>query len=39
LEVSRQFYILGFNLITTRGTHRFLAEQSIESEPIFKMHE
>jgi carbamoyl-phosphate synthase large subunit len=39
LEVARQFYSLGFKLKTTRGTHRFLAEQSIESEPILKMHE
>jgi carbamoyl-phosphate synthase large subunit len=39
LEVARQFYSLGFKLRTTRGTHRFLAEQSIESEPILKMHE
>jgi carbamoyl-phosphate synthase large subunit len=39
LEVARQFYSLGFKLRTTRGTHRFLAEQGIESEPILKMHE
>jgi carbamoyl-phosphate synthase large subunit len=39
LEVARQFYSLGFKLRTTNGTHRFLAEQGIESEPILKMHE
>ena len=39
LEVARQFYSLGFKLRTTRGTHRFLAEQGMESEPILKMHE
>ncbi|TET83753.1 MAG: carbamoyl-phosphate synthase large subunit [Desulfobacteraceae bacterium] len=39
LEVARQFYSLGFKLRTTNGTHRFLAEQDIESEPILKMYE
>jgi carbamoyl-phosphate synthase large subunit len=39
LEVARQFYSLGFKLRTTNGTHRFLAEQGIESEPILKMYE
>jgi carbamoyl-phosphate synthase large subunit len=39
LEVARQFEKLGFRIKATNGTHRFLAEQGIKSEPIFKMHE
>ena len=39
LEVARQFKRLGFKLRATEGTHKFLAEQGIESEPILKVHE
>ncbi len=39
LEVARQFEKLGFRIKATNGTHRFLAEQGITSEPILKMHE
>jgi len=39
LEVARRFRELGFKIRATGGTHRFLAEHGIESEPILKMHE
>ncbi len=39
LEVANQFDKLGFRIKATKGTHEFLAEHGIESEPIFKMHE
>ncbi len=39
LEVARQFEKLGFRIKATEGTHRFLAENGIESEHILKMHE
>ena len=39
LEVARQFEKLGFHIKATEGTHRFLAENGIESEHILKMHE
>jgi len=39
LEVANQFDKLGFRIKATKGTHQFLAEHGIESEPIFKMHE
>ncbi|MCK4391095.1 MAG: carbamoyl phosphate synthase large subunit, partial [Desulfobacterales bacterium] len=39
LEVARRFHELGFMIKATEGTHRFLANQGIESEPIRKMHE
>jgi carbamoyl-phosphate synthase large subunit len=39
LEVARQFAHLGFKIKATQGTHKFLAEQEIQSEPIFKLHE
>jgi carbamoyl-phosphate synthase large subunit len=39
LEVANQFDKLGFSIKATKGTHEFLAEHGIESEPIFKMHE
>ncbi|MFB0506920.1 MAG: carbamoyl-phosphate synthase large subunit [Thermodesulfobacteriota bacterium] len=39
LEVARQFQKLGFRIKATEGTHRFLAENGIESEHILKMHE
>jgi carbamoyl-phosphate synthase large subunit len=39
LEVAEQFDKLGFKIKATAGTHRFLAEHGIESEPIRKMHE
>jgi carbamoyl-phosphate synthase large subunit len=39
LEVANQFEKLGFTIKATAGTHAFLADQGIESEPIRKMHE
>jgi carbamoyl-phosphate synthase large subunit len=39
LEVAKRFAELGFNIRTTRGTHKFLARHGIKSELILKMHE
>jgi carbamoyl-phosphate synthase large subunit len=39
LDVAQEFYRLGFKIKATNGTHRFLADHGIESEPILKMHE
>ena len=39
LEVARQFHQLGFKILATQGTHKFLAEQAIPSEPVLKLHE
>ena len=39
LEVARQFAHMGFKIKATQGTHKFLTEQEIQSEPIFKLHE
>ncbi len=38
-EVARQFHQLGFKILATNGTHRFLKECGIESKSIMKMHE
>ena len=38
-EVARQLKQLGFNILATNGTHRFLKENGIDSNPILKMHE
>ena len=38
-EVARQLKQLGFNILATNGTHRFLTECGIESTTILKMHE
>ena len=39
LEVARQFHRLGFRLLATQGTQRFLAEQGIPAEMVLKLHE
>ena len=39
LEVASQFDKLGFKIRATKGTHKFLTENGIESVPILKMHE
>jgi carbamoyl-phosphate synthase large subunit len=39
LEVARAFNELGFRIMTTIGTNRFLAEEGIPSETLLKMHE
>ncbi len=38
-EAARQLKQLGFNILATNGTHRFLTECGINSTPILKMHE
>jgi len=37
LEPIRLFRDLGFRIMTTKGTHHFLKEQGIESEPVKKI--
>ena len=39
LEVARQFEQLGFKILATQGTSRFLAEHGIEAEEVLKLHE
>jgi carbamoyl-phosphate synthase large subunit len=39
LEVARQFVQLGFKILATEGTSRFLAEHGIEAEEVLKLHE
>jgi len=39
LEVARQFHRLGFRLLATAGTQRFLAEHGVPAEPVLKLHE
>jgi len=39
LEVARQFQQLGFKLLATQGTHKFLTEQGIPSGVVLKLHE
>lgn len=39
LEVARGFEKLGFRLIASEGTHKFLKEHGIATEKILKMHE
>jgi len=39
LKVAQEFKKLGFKITATNGTHRFLADNDIETEPILKMHE
>jgi carbamoyl-phosphate synthase large subunit len=39
VEVARRFQSLGFNLISTQGTARFLSEQGIPCFPVRKRHE
>ena len=39
LDIAREFKKLGFNIRTTEGTHRFLADNGIKTEHILKMHE
>jgi carbamoyl-phosphate synthase large subunit len=39
LKAAQHFYALGFKIRATAGTHGFLAEHGIESEPILKQHE
>jgi carbamoyl-phosphate synthase large subunit len=39
VEPARRFQELGFKILATEGTHRFLKENGIESQPIKKIHE
>jgi len=39
LEVARPFQQMGFKILATQGTSRFLAEHGIESEEVLKLHE
>jgi carbamoyl-phosphate synthase large subunit len=39
LEVVKEFKKMGFKIITTDGTHRFLTEKGIKTQHILKMHE
>jgi carbamoyl-phosphate synthase large subunit len=39
LEVAQQFHQLGFKILATAGTHKFLADQGIPSEKVLKLHE
>ena len=39
LEIAKQFRKLGFKIKATEGTHKFLADNGVESEHILKMHE
>ena len=39
LEAAKAFAGEGFKLVATDGTHRFLTEGGVESEPILKVHE
>ena len=39
LSVAREFRALGFRIKATRGTHKFLSDNGVESELILKLHE
>jgi carbamoyl-phosphate synthase large subunit len=39
LDVVRGLEELGYRIIATKGTHRFLEDNGIKVEPILKMHE
>jgi carbamoyl-phosphate synthase large subunit len=39
LEVARQFHQLGFKILATQGTHKFLVKKGISSEHVLKLHE
>jgi len=39
LEVARQFQQLGFKIMATQGTHKFLEEKGIPAEHVLKLHE
>ncbi len=38
-EIAKAFTDLGFKIKATDGTHRFLADKGIQTEPVLKMHE
>jgi carbamoyl-phosphate synthase large subunit len=39
LEAAREFDRLDFRILATGGTHSFLAEKGVRSDPILKVHE
>ncbi len=39
VEVAREFAKMGFHIIATKGTARYLKEQGIEAEPVLKVTE
>ncbi len=39
LGAAMEFAALGFKLLTTKGTHDYLAENGLDSELVLKMHE
>jgi carbamoyl-phosphate synthase large subunit len=39
LEAAQRFAELGFQLVATEGTQKYLADQGVEAAPILKMHE
>jgi len=39
LPIAWHFEKLGFKIIATQGTHKFLEENGIKSEPILKLHQ
>jgi carbamoyl-phosphate synthase large subunit len=39
VEAARKLQVLGFRILATRGTHRFLEEQDISSSPVNKIYE
>jgi carbamoyl-phosphate synthase large subunit len=39
LEVARQFQQLGFKIMATQGTQKFLADKGIPAEHVLKLHE
>jgi carbamoyl-phosphate synthase large subunit len=39
LEIAKEFQRLGFKILATRGTHKFLKEHGIESEMVLKYSE
>jgi carbamoyl-phosphate synthase large subunit len=39
LKAAKEFKDLGFKIKATEGTHRFLSDNGVDSEPILKMHE
>jgi carbamoyl-phosphate synthase large subunit len=39
LQIARRFKGLGFKVLATRGTHKFLTDNDLEAEVIEKLHE
>ncbi len=39
VEPARRFRDMGFRIVASQGTGRFLAQHGIDAEPIWKMHE